>query len=340
MYDRVLYFPYINVPSNEWFTRVLLYWDQVGSITPSEILNEKKETYLSQYMRDLIDTGLLIPVMPGAYIGGIPKFRDAFLNMIRKNPSISDRRDMTFEYQNTIRIHMEKIFPLSDDLCEMGLAREDEYPWYRVEKTTANLFMAYLASVLGKLDELKMDRITDQVEYMSVYSYSPQKTQEVSTLLNQLRVTALTGILPAPAGGIDVHQLADFKEAYSDSLSHFRRDVESALIDIAQIQDQDLRDRKIHHYRQKLEEDVNEVKALMRERRWPRIVLGSLCGFLVKSIPAAGAAAATGDLRALLSAVPPLVKAIYEAYQGEKKHLDEVKKSPLAYAAVAQEKIV
>lgn len=35
MARKVLYFPYISVPESAWFTRVLLYWDEVGSIVPS-----------------------------------------------------------------------------------------------------------------------------------------------------------------------------------------------------------------------------------------------------------------------------------------------------------------
>jgi hypothetical protein len=38
MADAVIYFPYIRVPDNEWFTRVLLYWDQLGTIVPEELL--------------------------------------------------------------------------------------------------------------------------------------------------------------------------------------------------------------------------------------------------------------------------------------------------------------
>ena len=31
-----LYFPYIKVPKSAWFTRILLYWDKVGAIIPSD----------------------------------------------------------------------------------------------------------------------------------------------------------------------------------------------------------------------------------------------------------------------------------------------------------------
>ena len=32
--EKVIYFPRISPPDNEWFTRVLLFWDEVGTIVP------------------------------------------------------------------------------------------------------------------------------------------------------------------------------------------------------------------------------------------------------------------------------------------------------------------
>jgi len=34
--DSVLYFPMIRPPENEWFSRVLFYWDRIGTILPRE----------------------------------------------------------------------------------------------------------------------------------------------------------------------------------------------------------------------------------------------------------------------------------------------------------------
>jgi hypothetical protein len=35
VFDKVLYFPHIRVPDNEWFTPALLYWDEVGDHRPA-----------------------------------------------------------------------------------------------------------------------------------------------------------------------------------------------------------------------------------------------------------------------------------------------------------------
>ena len=32
--NNLLYYPYINLPENTWLTQMLLYYDQIGTITP------------------------------------------------------------------------------------------------------------------------------------------------------------------------------------------------------------------------------------------------------------------------------------------------------------------
>lgn len=39
MSNKILYFPYINVPDTAWFSRMLLYWDEVGAIIPYDFID-------------------------------------------------------------------------------------------------------------------------------------------------------------------------------------------------------------------------------------------------------------------------------------------------------------
>ncbi|HHT9131146.1 MAG TPA: hypothetical protein ACFYED_01530 [Candidatus Tripitaka californicus] len=87
MADKVLYFPYIRVPENEWFTRVLLYWDEIGSIVPSEYIYRPEA--LGNYMIELLQSGLVRQVFPGDYTHKIPKFEEAFLELIDKDKVIA-----------------------------------------------------------------------------------------------------------------------------------------------------------------------------------------------------------------------------------------------------------
>lgn len=338
MADKVLYFPYIRVPENEWFTRVLLYWDEVGSIVPSEYIHHPAS--LGTYMRELVQAELVRQVLPSNYIygNGIPMFTEAFLELIDQNQVIAERRHVALERQETFRIHIEKFGDeLAYQLCNRSLAQQSEYPWYEVEKITADLFMAYLASVLGKLENLQMDPITDRAESLSVFSKSPENILNSTALVDQLRMGVIEGILPAPAGGVAAGELARFKSRYINLLSQLRRRIESSLLEISFISNIETRNKRVRLLKGELEKEISELRARMHERKWPRIVFGTLCGLLAAAIPGARAVA-TGDVTSALKALPGLVTAIYTAFSGTTNQ-GEILRSPLAYAALAQERL-
>jgi len=331
MTNKVLYFPYIRVPENAWFTQVLLYWDQVGSIIPSEFVAHSNK--LGNYMKELIQAELVKPVHPGDYIHEIPNFEEAFLNLIENNPTIEKRKGNALENGETFRIHIEKFSPLIFDLCDMGLAKHAGYPWYEVESLTADLYMTYLASVLGKSINLQMEPITDRVNSLTVYSKLPGNISSTANHLSSLRMGVLESILPVPAEGITVEELANFKKRHFDLLTRFRRYVESSLIDIALISDVNLKDEKIRIFKEELEDQLNTIQALMHERKWPKIILGTVAA----AMPLAGTLI-TGFLPLALLDLPPLAVAIRSAFGEAKKGNKEILESPLAYVAMTQEK--
>ena len=65
MARKVLYLPYISVPESAWFTRVLLYWDEVGSIVPSAY--EVDLSRLTPYMQELVHAELVRPIVHARY---------------------------------------------------------------------------------------------------------------------------------------------------------------------------------------------------------------------------------------------------------------------------------
>lgn len=335
MPNEVLYFPYIRVPQNEWFIRVLLYWDQVGSIVPYEYIFAPER--LGSFMRELVTAGLVKQVQPGAYIHDIPNFNGAFLDLIDKNEIIQQARERPHEEFSTVRIHLEKLHPVAKELGRRRLARESpQYPWFEVEQLTANLFMAYLASVLGRVRDLQMTPITDQTEMLSVFSSSPQESLSSAALTDRLRMCLLEGILPAPTGGIPVKELATFKDQHRDLLSRFRRHIEAFLIDVSLIADPARKQERIDYFRKDSQDQISEIRSRMVERRWPRIVFGTFSGLVAAAIPGA-AGIATGSVESALSALPGLVTAVYSAFAGATQQKD-ILRAPLAYAALAQEK--
>jgi len=310
MADRVLYFPYIRVPENNWFTRVLLYWDEVGSIVPSEYVVEPER--LGRYMAALVKEGQVMPVTPGAYIHKVPGFEGAFLKMIDDNPVIKGRRGIALEKHETFTLHIEKFSPLVYELEDMGLARGTDSPWWEMESLTADLYMTYLSSVLGKTEDLNMEPITDRSQSLSMCSASSENISKPIDIFRDLRMRVIQGILPAPTRGITVLDLVKFKTQHHDLLHRFRRHIESSLINITRTPDEMLRTKEAQMFGEELREQREEILALMRRRRWPQIAFGAVAA----AMPLVGGIVIGNPASALLG-LPPLAYAIYTAFSGD-----------------------
>jgi hypothetical protein len=313
MSGKALYFPYMRVPTSDWFTRVLLYWDEIGSIITSDYREDAER--LGPYTTGLIEADLVRPIIPAAYTYQIPHFGDAFLELIDSNEAITSRRGQSLQPSNLFRIHAEKLGEITDGVERRGLARQGAYPWFEVERTTADLFMAYLASVLGKVEQVAMDPITDNESALVNFTDSPDRDIGANALLQRLRLSVLDSILPAPDHDLEPSEIAAFKERHGSELRRFRMEVEGALLEAATLSDDTLRSRSLRLFQDNAKDQVDELVARMNERNWGRLIFGSLAGLVAAAIPAASALA-TGALPLAAAAIPGLVKATYSAYEG------------------------
>lgn len=336
MSDKVLYFPYIKVPQNAWFSRVLLYWDEIGSIIPLEYAHQPER--LGSYMKDLLDVELVKGVIPVHYIEGDPDFERAFLDLLDRSEFIQENRAVPLSQRSTVHIHLEKLGGLPGELVGRRLALGEKTPrWFTVDKLTADLFMAYLASVLCGYPDVDMDPITDQVESLSPFTATPHRVASRREVIDELRIAVLGSILPAPVDSVPAAELKAFKERHGQRLSRFRRHIESFLIDVSRDDDLELRAERIRRFQDGAQEDIYEIRSRMNERRWPRIVLGTCCGLVGAAIPGVQAALA-GDPAAAVTGLPGLISAVYAALAGRGRR-DDLLLGPLAYAALAEESL-
>ncbi len=154
---KALYFPYINLPDDDWLYLMLLYWDQLSSIVPHEyVYNPEK---LSPHMSTLIKEGLVNPVIPQDFIHDVEDFGEPFLGFVRRRVRRTQLRNPATTQR--IPIHVEKLGQVADELVELNLATRTRYPWYEVDSWVANAFMSYLASVIGSLPEVDSAPITN-----------------------------------------------------------------------------------------------------------------------------------------------------------------------------------
>ena len=78
--NNLLYFPYINIPQNNWTIKSLLYWDNVGIIVPPYFMENPNQ--FNDSTIDLLRTDLIKQVFPYEYISGNKKFDKGFIKLL------------------------------------------------------------------------------------------------------------------------------------------------------------------------------------------------------------------------------------------------------------------
>ena len=188
------------MPRNEWFARVLLYWDQVGCILPEAYQPLRfRGAERFAYTQDLIDAGLVLPVSP-RMVEHEHGFVSNFLELVDADGELARARPLDVRDAMPVKVHMGKIgLVLLRELEARGLAAPPDHldSWCPVERRTAGLFMAYLALQLGSLDEFKMVPITDHPDSLQAFTHVPGHARVGSSAID-VRETVLEGVLPAP----------------------------------------------------------------------------------------------------------------------------------------------
>lgn len=329
--NNLLYYPYINLPENTWLTRMLLYYDQVGTITPP--IYRRYPNKFMPYTLDLIKENLVVQVFPSEYVYGIEGFAESFEEYIESLGEDLIFRRRAFRKQdnpfrpNRVKIHVSKMEPLCDYLVRNRLAQKADNQWYDVEDSTALDFMSYLAAMIGKVDEAGFIPITDEVFPLNRLVKSISSDASLEDKTGKIRTQLLDDLFPAPAKQVKAIDILRFKERHGDKLSAFRNHIESTIIDILNITDNDLRKRRIALSIQKAKEDIEEIIDTMREHGWVTIACANFYA-LLSEIPVIGVP---------LKITQKVYKAATDSYS---TRVNMVKETPLLYAAVARKELL
>jgi hypothetical protein len=337
MSDKVLYYPNINVPKNDWFARVVLYWDEVGCILPPGYnprprgtTNWRAAMERWAFTNELIEAGLLRPVRPERAVEGIPSFVETFLQII--DTELDMRPAAAREGEATrIKVHAGKLGPfLIDELTRRGLALSPQRhaSWIPVDPRTAELYVGYLAAQLGALEHYDMTPITDRSEHTSVF-VSGGIPGEVST-----RALFLNRVLPSPVM-TDPHLIVRFKTDHHDQLVAFRRRLEKEMLIACSYDDPAIREEVAERGAAELSEERDELIAKMHHYDMSAVGAGTLGVVIAASTVAE--AASTGHNAIAATSVAGLALAIRRARKDLSK--SGLADSPLAYAALAATKL-
>jgi hypothetical protein len=286
MTNNILYFPYINVPYNEWTVRSILYWDNFAAIVPSHYVEKPNNLLLE--MKELVTNNLVTQIFPNYYIREIENFDENFKKLILEPDFEINIRRSSFKEDNFQYLHTEKFgTEVMTMLVDNGLARKmdreyeetiKEYAdWYKVETFTAKLFMSHLAKLIGETDNYIP--ATDNLDNI-VCSVNESENIEIKKIRSKL----LEDLMPYPIRP-DIEKLANFKENNSELLQSFRNLLERKIIEIVNIQiDKKLQQR---YYDLNLD-DINcqkkSILEIMNASNLGDVVCGDICG-IIGSLP-------------------------------------------------------
>lgn len=348
MADSVLYFPYVKMPSTDWFTRVLLYWDAVGRIVPpwnqpgyrdwdsdSEELPYSIKLSRARLLRDFELQDMIygpdrLDSDPIDWRSLVERFRETFLSLIDADHELQRTTRSPDAPATTFALHTAKgrfwDVDIFADLEARTLA-EREGDWCRVHKRAAALYMASLAALLGSV--VDMDPITDDPYFLHIFS----KTAEGEDLGRRVREEMLASVLPAPSGYVEPIEIARFKDRYNAELVRFRRRIERAVQGICLVGDESERAARLELIQGDLREEVAELAKRMEENGWRSLAWGTLA-FVGATAPLAHAVT-SGQIWPAVVSLPALALGARQAVW-DLRHRAREQEHPLAYAALAE----
>jgi hypothetical protein len=324
--QAALYYPYINVPSSAWWTRMMLYWDRLGTIVPESYIADPHQ--LDEHTRRLVQHELVHQFFPDEAVG----LRENFERFLRRlEPAEVDRRRRLFRDGHVERIHADKWVSYASGLrtvIAMGLAEEVGYRWVMVERTTAAEFMSALALALCQVraEPAKWVPATDRPEAFDALlsglesAVDPRRAGRVDLRVNgeiraaEVRSALLEDLLPVPGEPIPIDEIVRFRRRHGSLLPALRRFLEARIDDALGIDDLVMRRRTLDRLHEEVEERVEQAEQYLKELPLKRVGRSSLLK---------------------LMKVIPLVEGIQDSAESMRSHPD-FEREPLAYLAFAR----
>jgi hypothetical protein len=325
---NVLYYPTINLPETDWLTRMILYYDKVGTITPTTY--KRYPNNFNSYTLDFIKEGLVEQVFPQEYICGEDNFVEPFEIYIESLGPELRKRLLSFRpgepsfFLRSMKIHVSKIDRIGKYLINKNLAVKIDNQWNRVEMATGLDYMSYLAAYIGQVDESGFTPISDITAPINRLVKEKYINVRTENEIYPIRIQVLNNLFPSPTKPLSARNILEFKFRHNDKLQELRYYVENSIIDIININNDDLRQRKLAIFNEESTNNIEEMKAVMKEFGWFETGTAKLYGIASVAVQPIG----------VLGAVSKALTASYPSYP------EQVKPTPLLYAAVAQKELL
>ena len=173
------------------------------------------------------------------------------------------------------------------------------------------------------MSDLQLDPISDDIRHLQHFLSSSRSEKSAQKKISNLRLEILEDIFPSPQKPLKAFEISSFKEKHSDKLKTFRNRVEKEIIDIADIENEELRKRRLELFKEESQDAIKEIIDAMKNSGFKGSTLSKF-GSIISSI--------TG-----ISPIVGLANAVCDAFGKENfQTIDPC----FIYAAYAQQEIL
>ncbi|MFN3631401.1 MULTISPECIES: hypothetical protein [Exiguobacterium] len=259
--DKVLYFPSLELPANDWTKLAILFWDEIGIIAP-----EMYDAHLSSDMHILKNEGIVKINTPTFFHG----FEEMFLTYA-ETYSNENKNQVSEATRNSDRkIHFLKLRTLAPPLVKLNLAiKIPGSEWYQVHPHIAATLMSALAFTISNKENYHP--VTDKsmnFEQLVTDGMRDLNSSYVSIIhKNKIVQKLLIASLPVPKNLTNI-QLLSFKDKHHNALTKYREKIknEARLIQIQLEREDTFEDHLISNFAQEAEVALNELKDALDSR--------------------------------------------------------------------------
>lgn len=291
---KLLYYPSIDIPNEQWIRNAILYWDEIGSIVPHQT-----DDLLSPQLRYLQSIRFYSPTRPDVLIvENNDKFREMKVEFFEIVDSIKFQAFLRRIHRVSYRIHIDKISAskkasihqdkgitdIFNGLNERGLISPeiDDRGFFLMERVVFMLYISILAKYLADLDTVPAVIGTDKSTYEKFNFKRVSNDSGAFEAVNLL----LYKFLPTPKGNMSFEQLINFKERFYDHLLEFRKILDEFQDKVSNSEHYAEAISKSMTMSEKLTKGVNDLTLLLKDKKIS-FKLSSLSSLMKINSPAA-----------------------------------------------------
>lgn len=287
MKRNILYYPTINIPTDDWLRNALLYWDEVSSIIPQDW----EDNYLIELSSDikyLIEEEQFRAIRPESLFlaegnrGIVSEFQNEFINTVKsfKFQSILRKNRDTIMKLHGGKIPMNRViligkgakiykdklnYGVIDFLKDEKLLTSDkgDPKWFRFETNTALLYMSFLAKYLARVDRQQTVIGTDNAVYENFNFQKISKGEGATPILT----CDFKGLIPSPSKNASIKDILKFKRKRKTNLIEFRKSLFNVQMKIANAESNEQLKEVLVSFQEDLSKGVKDLAAVFKDSK-------------------------------------------------------------------------